>query len=262
MFNYYMTYEEKYYEKANQNENKKFSLRDSVIEFLAKEVKAGDSLLEIGCGSGILIPHLPHGIVYTGVDSSLYGLEQAKLRFKDASFVVASSDKLPFGGDVFSFVVSIFALEHFSKPKESLDEMVRVLKPGGYLVLLAPNLEFPFAQLNAVRHKSFAYRIAFMVKRVIDYFLRIVGVFTFRTVIENFTEANGHYEKPDDDLRYAVSSYEVINYLKHQHHMKVVVGGRPEVGSGWRNRVRKIIQFLPTMKYYGGVLFVVMQKNE
>lgn len=255
-----MTYEKKYYEKANQNENKGSSLRDAVVEFLAKEARAGDSLLEVGCGSGILIPHLPPGVVYTGVDSSAYGLRQAKARFANTSFIEVSSDKLPFGKNTFSFVVSIFALEHFPKPKESLDEMVRVLKPGGYLLLLAPNLEFPFARLNSLRHKSLAYRVLFMAKRVYDYALRLVEVFTFRTITENYTQATGCYKKPDDDLVYAVSSFEVINYLARRHSMKIVAGGVPVVGSGWSNNLRKLIQFLPSMQYYGGVLSVVMQK--
>ena len=244
-----MNYEEKYYEKADKNEGRGSSLRDAVSEFLAREAKVGDSILEIGCGSGILIPRLPRGVVYTGVDSSAYGLRQAKARFANASFVEASSDKLPFGKDTFSFVVSIFSLEHFPKPKESLDEMVRVLNYGGYLILLAPNLEFPFAQLNAVRHKSSIYRVLFVVKRVIDYLLRLVGVFTFRTIAENYTETTGCYEKPDDDLRYTVSSFEVINYLTNQHSMQVVEGGAPVVGLGWRNRVRKLIQFLPEPEF-------------
>jgi ubiquinone/menaquinone biosynthesis C-methylase UbiE len=255
-----MTYEEKYYEKANKNEDNKSSLRNAVDEFLTYNAKKGESILEVGCGSGILIPHLPQGVVYMGVDSSTYGLEQARARFKDATFIEASSEKLPFNQDTFSYVVSIFALEHFSKPKESLDEMVRVLKPGGHLLLLAPNLEFPFARLNALRHRSFIYRVGFMAMRIRDYLFRVFGVLTFRTIQKNYTEATGRYEKPDDDLRYAVSTFEVIAYLQSRYSMKLVAGGTPVVGTGWRATLRKLIQFLPAMRYYGGVLFIVMQK--
>lgn len=255
-----MTYEEKYYEKANKNENRGSSLREVVVEFLVKGVKEGDLLLEVGCGSGILIPSLPREVVYTGVDSSAYALKQAMARFPSTSFVEASSDNLPFGSNTFSYVVSVFALEHFPRPKESLDEMVRVLKPGGCLLLLAPNLEFPFARLNALRHKSLIHQVLFMIKRVADYILRLVGIFTFNTIAENYTQATGRYEKPDDDLIYVVSSFEVINYLKYKHSLKILAGGIPVIGTGWRNRLRNFVQCLPAMRYYGGVLFIIMQK--
>ena len=255
-----MTYEEKYYDKANQNEGDKSSLRNAVAGFLASHAKEGDLILEVGCGSGILIPGLPRGVVYTGVDVSSYGLSQARARFKAVSFIEASSDKLPFNSGAFLYVVSVFALEHFPKPKESLDEIIRVLKPGGYLLLLAPNLEFPFARLNAIRHLSLIHRMFFMVKRIGDYFLRLFGVFTFRTIAENYTETTGRYDRPDDDLTYAVSSFEVINYLSRRHSLRLLAGGVPTTSSDWCGHLRKIVQFLPAMRYYGGVLFVVMEK--
>ena len=55
-----------------------------------------------------------------------------------------------------------------------LDEAVRVLIPGGHLILLAPNLEFPLSYINAIRHKGFLYKIWLDSARMSDYLMRIL----------------------------------------------------------------------------------------
>ena len=107
-----------------------------------------------------------------------------------------------------------------------LDEAVRVLIPGGHLILLAPNLEFPLSYINAIRHKGFLYKIWLDSARMSDYLMRIFGKVRFRTLKENFTSATGKYERLDDDLVYIVSSYEVINYLKNRHNMKLIFSNK------------------------------------
>lgn len=174
-----------------------------------------------------------------------------------------NSTKLPFGSDKFDFVFGVYSLEHFKKPKEMLGEAVRVLKPEGYLILLAPNLEFPLSCINAIRHRSFLYKTWLKAMRVLDYFMRILGRSRFRTLEENFTSATGKYERLDDDLTYIVSSYEVINYLKRKKRMKEIFSAKmvkEEAGHGIKGFARKMIALLPAMKYYGNVLFAIMQK--
>ncbi len=53
---------------------------------------------------------------------------------------VASAEKLPFEDNTFDVVVSAWVLEHLPNPKESFSEIYRVLKPGGKVVFLTPNV--------------------------------------------------------------------------------------------------------------------------
>ena len=94
----------------------------------------------------------------------------------DGKFKLINPDdsELPFGDKYFDFVFGVYSLEHFKKPRKMLDEAVRVLKPKGYLILLAPNLEFPFARINAVRHKGFLYKTGLCAARIYDYLMRIL----------------------------------------------------------------------------------------
>lgn len=252
----------KYYKKASGN---KFDSgdRENIINFISNTHTADNSLLEVGCGTGEILNSLPSDIRYTGVDVSQHAINLAKEKnHKYANFVVLKEDIdiLPFNEESFDFVVSVFSLEHFKYPQKYLKEMVRVLKKGGYIIILAPNLELPISKLNAVRHKSIFYNTILTFKRLIDYVLRIFNIWRFRPINPNYTEVTGKYEKPDDDLRYIVSSYEVISFLR-EHRCKIISAKRFKSSPTVKSFLQKIITYLPTMEYYGTELFVIMEKT-
>jgi SAM-dependent methyltransferase len=93
--------------------------------------KNGDKLrfLEIGCGRG----HLQHAVPgYIGLDISLEAG-----RYLEKPFVCAAAEALPFIDQSLDLVASFDVLEHLSEPEAALEEMARVLKPGGTLILAA-----------------------------------------------------------------------------------------------------------------------------
>lgn len=260
-------YEKIYYQKAKEKSGFNAGWRKYIVNFIGGNVPAGGFVLEIGCGEGEFSGKFGGSLNYFGVDISEYALRKAAAKNGggNINFVLIDPDhgKLPFGDRMFDFVFGVYSLEHFKEPKEIIDEAVRVLKPGGHLIFLAPNLEFPLSRLNASRHKNIWYKVWLDAARICDYFFRIFGVARFRTLGDNFTSATGKYEKLDDDLVYVVSSWEVINYLKKKHKMEVVFSSKmshQDVGRGLKGKIRRVIALLPAMKYYGSVLFVVMRK--
>ena len=60
------------------------------------------------------------------------------------SYVCASSDELPFADGTFDGVLLNEVLEHVANESGTLSEIYRVLRPGGYLVVMSPNRWFPF----------------------------------------------------------------------------------------------------------------------
>ncbi|MCK6462531.1 MAG: class I SAM-dependent methyltransferase [Candidatus Pacebacteria bacterium] len=260
-------YEKIYYHKALEKSGFDDGWRKYILDFIKNNAPTGAFVLELGCGEGEFSTKMGNSVNYYGIDVSEYALKQAaaKSSVTSAKFTLIDPDdgRLPFGDRMFDVAFGVYSLEHFKKPKEMIDEAVRVLKPGGHLIFLAPNLELPLSRLNAVRHKNIWYKVWLGAARICDYFFRIFGVATFRTLGENFTSATGRYEKLDDDLTYIVSSMEVINYLKKRHKAEEVFSAKmssQDAGPGLKGKIRRMIALLPAMKYYGSVLFVVARK--
>ncbi|HET7570720.1 MAG TPA: class I SAM-dependent methyltransferase [Gammaproteobacteria bacterium] len=99
----------------------------------------GESILDVGCGSGELLRRLharyPDARL-TGIDASAAMLATARAKLgTEAQLACAHAAMQPFPGATFDLVVSTSVLHHLPKPEAALAEIRRVLKPGGWLVL-------------------------------------------------------------------------------------------------------------------------------
>jgi SAM-dependent methyltransferase len=112
-------------------------------------VRAGERLLEIGCGEGANLHHLREaGAVRFGVDYSRAKTAFAR-RATDAHTVTADATRLPFGDGSFDAALIRDVLHHIGDVDGVLAEARRVLKPGGRLTLLEPNRASPFILAQA-----------------------------------------------------------------------------------------------------------------
>jgi SAM-dependent methyltransferase len=99
----------------------------------------GGRLLEIGCGAGGLLPHLPPGIKYVGYDLNPRYIEQARrLHGHRGEFRCARVEEPPADIGRFDVVVAAAILHHLDDP--AAERLVRSAKdhlaPGGRLVTL------------------------------------------------------------------------------------------------------------------------------
>ena len=96
--------------------------------------REGAVLLDLACGGGVLAPHVAAlGYRHVGLD-----LSEPALRLARGHGVIALRGDvlhLPFAGEVADVVVAGEVLEHVSEPLRLVEEAVRVLRPGGTLVL-------------------------------------------------------------------------------------------------------------------------------
>jgi SAM-dependent methyltransferase len=100
-------------------------------------LKAGDKVLDIGCGKGFLLYEmllLEPGLEIHGIDISPYAIENAKEEIKDR-LQVANAIQLPFPDNYFDFVFSITTLHnlHNYDLDKALREMERVGKKSKYV---------------------------------------------------------------------------------------------------------------------------------
>lgn len=108
----------------------------------ARRFVEGKSVLDIACGTGfggsILLQAGATQVV--GADLSWLALERAR-QWIEASYGLCQCDatKLPFKDEGFDSITSFETLEHIAEEKTFLDELRRVLRPGGVLILSTPN---------------------------------------------------------------------------------------------------------------------------
>jgi SAM-dependent methyltransferase len=83
-----------------------------------------------------------------GIDLSSAIVEQARAAFGAIPFrgSIADVRRLPFGDNSFDAVYSMGTIEHFTESEAAVGEMLRVLRPGGRLVLGVPNRRDPFGR--------------------------------------------------------------------------------------------------------------------
>src|SRR5918992_747895 len=103
----------------------------------------GLRVLEIGCGRGGFSHYLASkGADLVAADFSPAAVDIAGRRLEPygaAEPVVADVQALPFERDSFDLVVSLDTIEHVTYPTRAVAELVRVLRPGGRLVLTTNN---------------------------------------------------------------------------------------------------------------------------
>lgn len=110
------------------------------LELLAQHVVAGDRVLQVDCGPGWLPEMLiARGAHVIATDLSGVAVEKAQARGVDARQFDIDAGPLPFESEQFDIVICDSQLEHRFDTEHALDEMTRVVKPGGRLILLLPN---------------------------------------------------------------------------------------------------------------------------
>lgn len=118
-------------------------------------LQRGESVLDAGCGTGLLLELMAQSVgstgVAQGVDYSNDMLAMARRRCGDlpqASLARASVEKLDFDSDSFDAVSCTQVLLYVDEVRQALSEMARVLKPGGRLVIVETDWD------GAILHSS------------------------------------------------------------------------------------------------------------
>ncbi|MCA0972573.1 class I SAM-dependent methyltransferase [Halobacillus litoralis] len=108
--------------------------RKTIIPFLRSYIEKGASVADLGCGDGYGSYKLfQEGYDVTGLDLSKDMIDRANARISEDGlrFVQGDLTKLPFEAETFDGIMAINSLEWTEIPYEGLEEMKRILKPGG-----------------------------------------------------------------------------------------------------------------------------------
>jgi SAM-dependent methyltransferase len=227
----------------------------------ASYLGAGESVLDVACGTAANAAWLKDRCRYFGVDLSVTALQQPvhpllKLACGDA-------DHLPFRHDAFDGVIATYVLEHAVEPIESLREMCRVTKPGGRIVLLGPAWDFPFWYPNSLRSsgRNHWWRVRYTLRR---FWGQLWGWGLGRLPFVRVDEPDAFHSEfiYDADAVYIVWSYEVIRIMKKWGHRLIhwevddrLLGTNPTVRS-----LKRLLTHLPIYRYAGNTILLVFEK--
>ncbi len=124
------------------------------------ELQPDDFVLDVGGGTGrvsVLLKSLTENVVI--LDSSINMLRQAIK--KDLAGLAGESEKLPFHDESFDKVIIVDAFHHVRDQQSTLDELWRVLKKGGRLIIEEPDINNLFVKGIALGEKLLLMRSHF-----------------------------------------------------------------------------------------------------
>ncbi len=108
--------------------------RKAVAKLVAAQ--SGQTILDLAAGTGASsVAFLKPGVRVVAADFSRGMLAEGKKRHPEIEFVFADATKLPFQAAEFDTVTISFGLRNVENTELALSEMLRVLKPGGKLVV-------------------------------------------------------------------------------------------------------------------------------
>jgi ubiquinone/menaquinone biosynthesis C-methylase UbiE len=139
------TYHRQYFEETPGG----YALRIRRMKVLDFFDKPYGKVIDVGCGPGVMAESMLNlGCTFWGVDPSPKMIDIARGRFNDNGRVHLSSGNamnLDFSDGFFDAALCMGVIDALSDRRQALREMLRVLKPGGTLIITFSNLLNPYA---------------------------------------------------------------------------------------------------------------------
>jgi len=112
------------------------------VQAIVKLLESGrdDTVLEVGCGTGVVLSQMPAGHLW-GLDLSSFVLQKSRRRLADrpTTLVQANAEQLPLAGRSFSRLLCTEVIEHVMNPRDLVRELARIASDDAIIVITAPN---------------------------------------------------------------------------------------------------------------------------
>ena len=193
-----------YSDFLNSQDNEIFRKYVDLIERFTQE---GDTVLDVGCGAGNMLDIARKQMqerVFAGIDIS--DTSVSTCLSKGLNVNQYDGKTIPADDDSFSVVGSLNVLEHTDDPENFLNEKLRVLKPGGNLIIACPN----FLSIT----NSYHDRTRGIVRKIQNIFELGARLFRRKLVWEKMPTAKREIFRPDDDACNVTNPLDVMNWAR------------------------------------------------
>ena len=176
----------------------------------AKSLVHNKTVLDIACGEGYGSALLSETAKYvTGVDIESRAVEHAKIKYRsdNLSFLEGDCAKIPLKSNSVDVVVSFETIEHHDQHRKMMEEIKRVLKPKGFLVISSPNKK----EYSDIPNYDNPYHVKELYSEefetlILNYFqklqmLRQRVIYASAVIAENVASDFQIFESSDDGVR-------------------------------------------------------------
>jgi ubiquinone/menaquinone biosynthesis C-methylase UbiE len=151
-----------YYDKKNLFQKiwhgRKMMVVVSLMKTALKKIENKPKILDVGCANGThtyFLSQVFSESTFTGIDIYQPAIKAARKKYPFIRFGVADAHRLPFKNNYFGVLVCLETLEHLVDPSKALEEMKRVIKPGGYLILELDTNSYLFRTVWLIWERTF-----------------------------------------------------------------------------------------------------------
>jgi len=140
--------------RARQSRGRGHDRIHALVAALLAARHTGGTLVDVGCGTGDLWRATRDRFARcVGVDVVRYPELAAEIAFQHADL---DRDRLPIGDAAADVTAAIEVVEHLENPRAFVRELVRITKPGGWVVLTTPNQLSVLSLLTLVTKGEFS----------------------------------------------------------------------------------------------------------
>jgi SAM-dependent methyltransferase len=232
---------------SNFLENKNRKSFEKYVSFIGKYLVSDGIFLDVGCGTGGALELIKsNNISGLGIDISRSSIKLCQK--KKLNCIYFDGTKFPFNREYFDMVGSFNVLEHVDNPMLFLNEHIRVLKEGGYIIIACPN----FLSIT----NSFHWHTSGFIQK----FKNLVKI------IKKFLCNSCNFEKMgiiarddfhvDDDACIITNPIDVLNWAKTNNLSVVYWSSQEQEVSGIKWFLDRGI-----FKYFLGATFVILKKQ-
>jgi SAM-dependent methyltransferase len=118
---------------------------------LSRREGGGRRILDLGCGTGTMLAHLRRFGEVQGVDADERAVKFCRSRGEDRVQLLRART-LPFPDHTFDLVTALDVLEHIEDDEGALQEVARVLRPGGTLLATVPAYGWMWGAQDEISH--------------------------------------------------------------------------------------------------------------
>jgi len=159
--------------------------KDIILDAITGHIKLqkDSTVLDIGCGSGLMLNALDELANTSGMDISDEAIQFSKEIFKGPIKQGSLPDNVPFSNESFDLITALDVIEHIDEDIESLKAIRYLLKPSGKAIITVPAYMFLWSSFDEMNEHKRRYTLPELRQKLITAGFQIEKISYFNTIL-------------------------------------------------------------------------------